>query len=107
MARMVSVYDETGKVVARVRYNNDLDRWDGSNMCVSRGCYGFHLGLTRLKDGRFVMIHSTDFVGDEDDAEIVSDEEALRAILRAKNDYLLGKYFPEKMKELKNMEMDD
>jgi len=99
---MVNVYDENGKVVARVHYNNNLDFWDGHNWTC--GSVGRHLGITRLKNGKFVLIHGTQWEGERDWAEIVSDERALEAILDAENDELLEKYFPEKKKELEESE---
>lgn len=99
----IPVYDgET--IVARVKYNNNLDLWDGSNWC--RGT-GRHLGLTRLKDGRFVLIHGSDWQGERDYAEIISDEEALQQILQARNDELLEKYFPEEAEEIDEMEEEE
>lgn len=51
----VNVLDENGQVVGRVRYNNNLDWWDGNNWTC--GAVGKHKGLTKLKDGRYVLIH--------------------------------------------------
>ena len=48
---------EDGVVIARVEYNNNLDFWDGHNWTC--GSTGRHLGLTQLRDGRFVLIHGT------------------------------------------------
>lgn len=82
---LVNVYeggDEYGngkKVVARVKYNSCLDHWDGHNW--TNGSTGRHLGITRLKNKKFVLIHGTQWQGDKDHAEIVSDEDALQAIL--------------------------
>lgn len=86
----VNVYDENRKVVARVPYNNSLDVWDGSNFY--NGGIGRHLGIERIKSGkykgRYALIYGTDWTGERDYAELVSDEEALQAVLKY-NDELL------------------
>lgn len=51
----VNVYDEEENVIGRVRYNNNLDYWDGSNWTC--GGLGKHKGLTKLRDGRYVLIY--------------------------------------------------
>ena len=79
---MVNVYDEYGEtVVARVEYNSNLDHWDGSNWTC--GSTGRHKGLTRLADGRYVLIHGTQWQGERDTAEIISAEQALQEVLHA------------------------
>jgi hypothetical protein len=86
----VNVYKD-GKVIARVEYNSNLDYWDGKNWTC--GSMGRHLGLTRLrKSGRYVLIHGTDFLGEQDSAEIISDEEAYQQILTSGNIELLEKF---------------
>ena len=93
----ISVYDGR-QVVARVKYNENLDHWDGHNWTC--GGLGLHEGITRLKDGRFVIIRGSQHEGDRDYAEIVSNDMALQAVLRAKDEKLLQKYFSEKIAEL-------
>jgi hypothetical protein len=84
----ISVKDESYNVVADVEYHSILDHWDGSN-CTS-GSTGRHLGITKLKKlDSFVLIHGTQWQGEQDTAEIVTDEEALQAILRAGKEELL------------------
>lgn len=78
---MVNVYDENGRVIAMVEANNNLDWWDGSNWTC--GSTGRHKGLTRLSDGRYVLIHTTQWQGERDWAEIVTPEQALQEILEA------------------------
>ncbi len=86
----VNVYED-GRVIARVEYNSNLDFWDGKNWTC--GSMGRHLGLTRLrKSGQYVLIHGTDFQGEQDRAEIVTDEEAYRAIISSGNIELLEKF---------------
>ena len=96
----VNVYDEEGEIVARVGYNNALDIWDGGNW--TSGATGRHLGITRLRDGRFVLIYGTQWEGERSEGEVVSDKEALDAILRAENEELLEKYFPEEKRKIEN-----
>lgn len=94
---MIPVYNGyfggDGDVIARVHYNNNLDRWNGRDW--SCGDVGRHKGLTRLKDGRFVLIFGTQWQGEQDYAEIISKEEALQEILKSGNEKLLKKYFPD------------
>ena len=88
MAR-VNVYGEDGSIISRVKYNTNLDIWDGRK--YGRGT-GYHLGLTQLVDGRFVLISGTDWQGQHDSAEIISRSRAIQEILRANNVGLLDKY---------------
>jgi len=80
-------YDLDGDVIARVRYNQNLDYWDGRNW--QNGGTGRHKGLTKLRDGRYVLIHGTDWQGERDWAEIISAEQALQEILKAQRLELL------------------
>jgi hypothetical protein len=91
----VNVYDGD-EVVARVRYNACLDYWDGHNW--TSGSTGRHKGLTKLRDGRYVLIHGTQWQGERDWAEIITAEEALQEILKSGNADLLG------MKKFKDLE---
>lgn len=87
----IPVYDidEDGEqhAIARVRYNQRLDYWDGHNW--GSGYPGCHLGITMLKDGRYVLIHGTQWQGARDYAEVVTDQEALDAIMRTDHQELL------------------
>lgn len=86
----VNVYED-GRVIARVEYNSNLDFWDGRNWTC--GSTGRHLGLTRLrKSGQYVLIHGTDFQGEQDSAEIITEEEAYQAIISSGNIELLAKF---------------
>lgn len=82
---MVTVYDGE-RVVARVKYNSRLDHWDGRN--YSNGSVGNHLGITRLRDGRFVLIYGTQWQGERDRGQVVTDDEALQAIMSNNPDEL-------------------
>jgi hypothetical protein len=100
----VNVY-EGGKVIARVQYNDNLDYWDGKNWTC--GSPGRHLGLTRLrKSGRYVLIHGTDFQGEQDRAEIVTDEQAYQAIVSTGNFELLEK-FPDLRRFEEDLDTDE
>jgi hypothetical protein len=85
----VNVYDsvDSQEIVSRVRYNQDLDYWNGSNW--QNGGTGMHKGITKLKDGRFVIIYGTQWDGDRDYALIVQPKEALQEILRSQHLELL------------------
>ena len=92
---MVNVYYRN-KVVGRVKYNDNLDHWDGHNWTC--GAIGRHLGITRLRkpiDGlQFVLIHGTQWEGERDWAELVTDGIALQEILNSECEELLHRYFP-------------
>lgn len=98
---MVNVYEneEHEKVIATVKYNQNLDTWDGRNF--TSGSVGRHLGITQLQDGRFVLIHGTQWQGEHDWAEVISKERAIQEILKsdAEADELLDKYGLRKMAE--------
>lgn len=97
----VNVYDNDlgeGIVIGRVRYNSILDYWDGRNW--SNGGIGKHKGLTKLKDGSFVIIIGTQWQGEKDYAYTVSAREALDEILKSGNVHLLEQSRFKKLKEL-------
>lgn len=106
MSRKAVNVKHNGETVARVDYNSNLDKWNGSNF--QNGGTGRHLGITRLRkviDGMtFVLIHGTQWQGEEDTAELVSDETAKQAILDGDNEALLQKWFPHELDEMDNME---
>lgn len=87
---MVNVFDRSGEIIADVDYNNNLDRWNGQNW--QSGGTGKHRGLTRLEDGRFVLIHGSDWQGVESYAELISKEDALQEILKSRDLDLLDEF---------------
>jgi len=87
------------EILGKVRYNNNLDHWrlffkdsDGR-------------GLTRLKDGRFVLIYYDEWGHGPNNekrwAEIISESRACNEILESEKYILLNKYFPNRFRELK------
>ncbi len=95
---MVNVYDEYGDVIAQVQYTSNLDHWDGNNWTC--GSTGRHKGITRLADGRYVLIHGTQWQGERDTAEVISASEALQEIMRADATELLEEPKFSELKEL-------
>lgn len=91
-------FDHEDEVIARVRYNTSLDYWDGSNWL--NGGTGRHKGITKLKDGRYVIIIGTDWQGERDYAYVVDADEALQEILKAQRLELLD---TKKFAELKKL----
>ena len=81
-------YNLDGDVIARVRYNQNLDYWDGRNW--QNGGVGRHKGITKLKDGRYVIIIGSDWQGERDYAYVVVADEALLEILKAQQFILLN-----------------
>ena len=97
----VNVFDNElgeGLVIGRVRYNSILDFWDGRNW--TSGPLGMHKGLTKLKDGSFVLIIGTQWEGEKDYAYTISPKEALNEILKSGNVQLLDQARFKKLKEL-------
>ena len=96
----VNVYnsEEMGEVIARVRYNQDLDYWNGHNW--QNGGTGLHLGISKLKSGGYALIHGTQWQGAKDYALFVSAGDALQAILQSGHLELLD---TKKFKELKTL----
>lgn len=100
----VNVFDNEN-VVGRVRYNSNLDFWNGYEYC--NGSAGRHEGLTKLRDGRYVLISGTQWQGEKDTAKIITKEFALKKILQCGNlDLLNTKKFRE-LKEIYKMQYAD
>lgn len=79
----IYVYDDCGEIVSKVNYNDNLDFWDGSNW--SCGSIGRHKGLTKLRNGKYVLIHGTNWQGEKDSAELISDYQAYLEIVNSGN----------------------
>ena len=94
---MVNILTD-GRVIGRVEANTNLDYWDGNNL--TNGGPGNHLGLTILKTGELFLIHTTQWQGEQEWAEIVSEDKALQAILRADATHLLEEPRFKKLKAL-------
>ena len=95
---MVNVYNANEELIATVKYNSNLDVWNGSN--YQNGGTGRHLGITRLVDGRYVLIYGSDWQGDSDYATIVSDKTAYEKIMK----YDPSLLEEDKFKDLKKFE---
>lgn len=98
----VNVYNHDNDIIARVEYNSNLDFWDGSNWTC--GSTGRHKGLTKLKNGQFVLIHGTQWQGDRNYAEVISAEQALQEVLSSENEELLDN---PRFKDLKKLYEDN
>ena len=90
--------DWDNPVIARVRYNSILDYWDGRNW--TNGGTAMHKGLTKLRDGSYVLIIGSQWQGDKDYGFIIDKERALQEILKSGNSQLLKL---KKWKELKEL----
>ena len=86
------------EVIARVRYNQNLDFWDGRNFTC--GSPGRHKGITKLKTGEYVIIYGTQWQGEKDYAVTVDPMTALQEILKSGNAELLE---TKKFKDLKKL----
>jgi putative transposon-encoded protein len=81
MDSLVSVYAGENNIVARVKYNEKLDYWDGRNFTC--GQTGRHLGYTRLENsGLFVLIHGSQWQGEKSYGVVCSPYELIQAALR-------------------------
>ena len=67
-------------VIGMVEYTDNLDYWDGSNHTC--GSAGRHLGIGKTQDGGFYLVHGTQWQGERDSAEIVSEQEAKATVLK-------------------------
>jgi hypothetical protein len=85
----VNVYSND-EVIARVKYNNNLDWWNGQNWTC--GSIGRHKGITKLKNGQYVLIHGSDWQGEDSYGEIISPERAIQEILKSGDEDLLDTY---------------
>ena len=77
---MVNIYNDDGDVIGTVSYNDNLDIWNGRNW--QNGGTGLHLGITKVSDGSYVLIHGSDWEGSMDYAEIISDKRAFQMIIK-------------------------
>lgn len=99
--KKIKVYEdeERQKIVGFVKYNNILDYLVGTNS--QNGGVGEHLGITKLKNNKFVLIFGTDWQNREDYAYVVSNKEALKEIIKSGNEDLLKQTKFKELKELK------
>ena len=77
--KAVTLFDEEA-AIGLVKYTDNLDHWDGHNWTC--GSTGRHLGIGKLKNGRYYLCHGTQWEGGKDRAEVVTEEEARDAVLR-------------------------
>ena len=93
MMPMVNVYNDNGEFIATVKVNNNLDVWDGSN--YQNGGAGRHLGITKLEDGTYVLIYSSDWQSERDYAEVITPKKAYELIMKYDDTMLEWKAFTE------------
>ena len=93
----VNVYKDD-EIIAQVEYNANLDMCDGSKWY--NGGQGKHLGITKLENGMYVLIHGSDWQGESDYAEVVSKERALHEILSSGNGQMTEREGFEDLKEM-------
>jgi len=88
---------------------NTTQSWTtGTAPIGPQAAQGRHLGITKLKKlDAFVLIHGTQWQGEQDTAEIVTDEEALQSILRAGQEKLLNEPKYSRLKELWESQKDE
>lgn len=89
-----------------VKYNSCLDYYDGRNYGDSG--IGTHLGITKLRSTEeYVLIYGTQWIGQADEAEVVSDELALEKIIENGHQDLLEEKKFERLKTLFEKNFDE
>ncbi len=88
---------ENGEVIGMVKYTSNLDHWDGRNW--TSGSVGRHLGIGKTKDGRHYVCYGTQWQGERDYAEIISEEKAKQLCL-SHNPEIYEEFFEEPIPEL-------
>lgn len=99
--RRVSVYLDRecrDRAIARVRYNEVLDRWNGSNW--SNGGVGMHKGLSKLKDGRYVIIVGSQWQDGRDYGYVATISEVIGEVVFSDNYKDILRRFPELKKHI-------
>jgi len=92
----VRLYDED-EAIGVAEYTDNLDYWDGSNNTC--GSTGRHLGIGKLKDGRFYLCYGTQWQGERDHAEVINKEQAKQAVLENNPD-VWNEFFDEDLPNL-------
>lgn len=103
----VKVYKDGSELIGVVNYNEHLDYYVGTN--CQNGGFGYHKGITKLKNGEFVIIEGSDYQGHESQAYVVTDKQALIEIIGSGNLELLELKKFKKLKDLyeKTMLIED
>lgn len=91
MSKTLVPLHEGESVIGKVSYTDNLDYWDGRNHTC--GSTGRHLGVGRTKDGKYFLVHGTNWQGEQDYAEVVSEQEAKEAVMRRGYDRLYRELF--------------
>lgn len=94
---MTKLYDGT-KCIGKVEHTTNLDHWDGNN--YTSGSTGKHLGIGQLKDGRYYLCYGTQWQGEQDYAEVISEEEARHAVISHGDNRLFAELFNEEIPDL-------
>jgi hypothetical protein len=90
------------RVIGRVYYRDNLDHWDGHNYTC--GSTGRHLGIGKTKSGKFFLVHGTQWQGERDYAEVVSEAEAKDQVMRVGDNKLYRELFGEPIPVLEDEE---
>ena len=88
---------KNGTVKGMVEYTSNLDHWDGHN--YTSGSTGHHIGVSKTKSGEFYVCHGTQWQGERDYAEIITEEQAKELCLHHKPAQYLN-LFGEELPEL-------
>lgn len=76
----VTCFDRNNVAIGVVEYTDNLDHWNGNNWTSGRT--GRHLGIGRTADGRFYVCYGTEWQGERNRAEIISENKAKELCLR-------------------------
>lgn len=83
-------HSESDEVIADVKYNNDLDMFDGDDHFNPDR--GRHLGFGQLDDGRFYLVFGTEYKGQHNYAVVVPAERIVKEALKSHNLHVLENY---------------
>ena len=92
MTHKIPLY-ENDQCIGRVSYIDNLDHWDGHN--YTNGSTGRHSGIGKTRSGKFFLVSGTQWQGERDSANVISEAEARELVLSANNDALFGALFGE------------
>jgi hypothetical protein len=74
VSKLIVTLFEGDVAIGVVGYTENLDQWNGRNR--NGGETGRHLGLGQLQDGRYYLCYGTQWEGERNYAEVISEDEA-------------------------------
>lgn len=109
--KKINVYED-GEIIENVSLSRNLDYWDNEYNCMCNGDFDMHRGVTRLTDGRIVIIFSfsnNNYGGIiiEDYGMVITKEQAIEYIVESGQLHILNQNrFADLKQEYKNKYRD-